>query len=171
MILTHLGHNDPPEVSQADVSGDTTVPWIRLQATHSYGGAMFCVDGLETTTHPTKAQKPPWTVTLCLQDSLPCPGMLVPVCHKQGWGQDQPKTKTGYQNGRNILLQAWLHFKQDVNANSTAWLSGGFWLSEFWRFENHWLLLSKKRRAKGLAMEDTGRHRRGDPLILSQSLT
>lgn len=58
-----------------------------------------------------------------------------------------------HQSDRNILLWAWVHFKQDVNANNAAWLSGGFWLSECWRFENHWLLLSKKRRAKATSNE------------------
>ena len=49
--------------------------------------------------------------------------------------------------------------------------SGGFWLSKYWRFENHWLLLSKKRRAQStLAMNATGRCRRGDPAILTQPL-
>lgn len=50
--------------------------------------------------------------------------------------------------------------------------SGEFWLSKYWRFENHCLLLSKKRRVQGtLAMKATGRCRRGDPAILTQSLS
>lgn len=49
--------------------------------------------------------------------------------------------------------------------------SGAFWLSKYWRFENHWLLLSKKGRAQGTpAMKATRRCRRGDPAILTQSL-
>lgn len=140
---------------------------------------------------PAEVQESPWTTAPCWQLSLGATGKGHSQCHPL-----PPPDMAEARNSTRLKLSIWSGARADNKRQSQGtrltetscqeldcisnrmWTltiqlgpSVGFWLSKYWRFENHCLLLSEKRRPEGtLAVKATGRCRRGDPAILTQSL-